>query len=455
MSENVPPPSKRGRKPGAVPRPTKPKPTATRVSKSDFLQAEQEFNRGVTKKNLAITEEQYDLLTKLYFKDKTIFGLGRDRIFDYLQRKHPDTNVTQRQVNRFLKSLEVAQLFHPKKETTDIAVQIMKKPLERLEADLLDLSNKASGGYKWLLVVVDTFSKLAIAYPMKDKKEATVSKNLKSVLTALRKFPHKPKSILTDNGSEFINQTVEKMLKREGIKHIYTKAQSTSSHAKMVERFNGYLRKRITMWNEQFNTNNWQTFIKSILKSYNETKQRVTGVPPIELVMEQDEGRLQETHNRIRKVVLPKNRKNFTPYEVGDHVRIKIQIDDSFEKPTNNISYTRQVYRIWRVRKPKSDTVLQPGYQIETLSGTKVREIFFHNDLLVVQPSSVSVTAPEKFIVQRILEESNKKDDKTSKVIRMLLVKWKGYAEATWEPFSSIEADVPKMVKRFLQDKAG
>jgi len=71
-------------------------------------------------------------------------------------------------------------------------------------ADIMDKSSisKNMKGYKYVLNVIDIFSKYAYSIPLKSKKQHEVA-------TAFAKLfiKHKPDKIWTDQGSEFINKT--------------------------------------------------------------------------------------------------------------------------------------------------------------------------------------------------------------------------------------------------------
>lgn len=443
----VEPASKRNLAPAKQPPPPKP-PKATRQSKDAFLKQEQE-QQG---KN-AITSEQFDLLNRLYFDDRILFGLGRDRIHHFLinHKDYKKYKIQQRQVNRYLKSLEISQIFQPKKPITDVAKTLSTAPFKRVEADLLDLSNKATGDWKWLLVMIDTFSKYAVAIPMKNKEGPTVLAAMKKAFKKVTQTGFKVRSMLTDYGSEFVNASMEDYLKRQDTTHIYTKPQSTTSHAKNVENYNGYIRKRITMYQTQFDRNDWNRYINDIVRNYNQTKHRITNESPVD-VLKMSKEETEAVRQTIRKNVLPKNAKPYTAYKVGDLVRLQVQMDSAFEKPTNNISFTRNVYEITKVNQPKSDSVLQPTYTIKSLpSNEVVKEKFFHNDMRKVEQTTKQVQAPEKYIIQKMLKLDKFPVGKTGQMRDYILVKWKGYPSPTYVPVSTLRLDVPKDVAAFLK----
>ena len=89
------------------------------------------------------------------------------------------------------------------------------------EADLLDVQNVSefNDNYKYLLTVIDVFSKFLHVVPLKCKTGQTVASAFQSVFTDKYSKPYKqrPLTLRTDKGKEFLNKTVQGMLKHEGI----------------------------------------------------------------------------------------------------------------------------------------------------------------------------------------------------------------------------------------------
>ena len=78
------------------------------------------------------------------------------------------------------------------------------------QADLADMSStsKFNDKYRFLLCIIDVFSKYAWVVPIKDKTGKTLVHALKSVLKSGRK----PKSLQTDKGTEFKNKDFQNFL---------------------------------------------------------------------------------------------------------------------------------------------------------------------------------------------------------------------------------------------------
>ena len=117
-----------------------------------------------------ISEQQLKALYKLYFDEKFLFG--RDRLFQYIKSNEPyaQLKISKRQVNRFLLSLPVNQLYRDKKTTLkDIQIHIAKSPWNRLQIDLIDMTNTADRKFKYILSGIDTFSKYGFGVPLISK----------------------------------------------------------------------------------------------------------------------------------------------------------------------------------------------------------------------------------------------------------------------------------------------
>jgi transposase InsO family protein len=90
----------------------------------------------------------------------------------------------------------------------------------RIQADLVDLSAvkvKVDSGttYRYVLVMVDVFSRFLWLMPLTDKASATVCASMETVMQTFGK----PKKLHTDNGGEFAGE-VNVFCRKHGIKKI-------------------------------------------------------------------------------------------------------------------------------------------------------------------------------------------------------------------------------------------
>ena len=88
-------------------------------------------------------------------------------------------------------------------------------------ADLVEMGkfSKWNKGIKYLLMVIDVFSKFGWIRPLKDKRGQTVADAFRSIFRERAK--RKPKMLWSDKGSEFFNAIMKDLLSKNGIK-LYT-----------------------------------------------------------------------------------------------------------------------------------------------------------------------------------------------------------------------------------------
>ena len=82
--------------------------------------------------------------------------------------------------------------------------------------DLADMQliSKYNKGFRFLLCVIDIFSKYAWVVPLKDKKGISIVNAFQSIL---KKSNRKPDKIWVDKGSEFYNRSMESWLEKNNI----------------------------------------------------------------------------------------------------------------------------------------------------------------------------------------------------------------------------------------------
>ena len=104
----------------------------------------------------------------------------------------------------------------------------------------MDLSSisKYNDGYKFLLTVIDVFSKVAWAVPLKNKSGQTLTEAFSTLFRE-----RKPAHLQTDKGTEFLNRSVQKLITEYKI-NFYT-SENEDVKAAVVERFNRTLKTKM------------------------------------------------------------------------------------------------------------------------------------------------------------------------------------------------------------------
>ena len=105
--------------------------------------------------------------------------------------------------------------------------------------DLVEMQewSKKNKGYRYMLNVIDVFSKYAWSIPLKDKKGETATEAFKAIVKKSNRIPRK---IWVDKGKEFYNKNMDEWLQENNIIRYSTYGEHKSV---VVERFNRTLKK--------------------------------------------------------------------------------------------------------------------------------------------------------------------------------------------------------------------
>ena len=150
-------------------------------------------------------------------------------------------------------------------------------PWHTVGMDLLQLPSTRKGN-RYLFVLIDILTRYCIARPLSDKTAEMIASTLKR-----RVFEDNllgpPVTIVSDNGLEFCNATVDRLLNRYGIKHVKTTPYNPKGNG-ATERMNrtilGLLRGALSPGAE------WDGLIQTVVAIYNNTPHSATGITPYE-----------------------------------------------------------------------------------------------------------------------------------------------------------------------------
>ena len=173
-------------------------------------------------------------------------------------------------------------------------------------ADLADmwLLSKFNKGFRFLLCVIDIFSKHAWVIPLKDKKGISI---VNAFQVILKESNCKPNKIWVDKGSEFYNSSFKKCLKDNDIEMYSTNNEGKSF---IAERFFRTLKNKIYKYMTSISKNVYIDKLDDIVKKYNNTYHESIKMKPVDVK--------DNTYISFKKEVNDKNPK----FEVGDQVRI-------------------------------------------------------------------------------------------------------------------------------------
>lgn len=268
---------------------------------------------------------------------------------------------------------------------------IIKSLTDLYQADLIEMQqfSKENKGYRYILVVINCFSKFVWAFPLKTKTGPEVSKAMENVFRT-----ETIKNLQTDNGTEYYNKYFKQLVKKYNINHYSVFSEKKAS---IVERVNRTLKNN--MWKE-FNINGhyrWIELLPKIVEKYNNTKHRTIKMKPIDVSKKNEKRLLQTAYNHIK--IAP----NKIKFQVGDHVRIS-KVRGVFDKKYM-ANWTTEIFIIKKVQYTNPVT-----YLLQDINKQDIQGGFYQEQLQKVKHS-------DAYLVEKILKRRKNK----------VFVKWLGF----------------------------
>lgn len=145
----------------------------------------------------------------------------------------------------------------------------MRGIADTIQADLIEMQKfkQKNRGYRYILIAIDVFSKMAYAEPLKDK---TAKSTAEAMAKILNKIGQPIKNLHTDNGKEFYNSSMQQLLARSGnINHYST---FTSKKASIVERLIRTIKRKLYMQFSYQGSYKWHNILQKTILNYNNTR---------------------------------------------------------------------------------------------------------------------------------------------------------------------------------------
>ena len=168
----------------------------------------------------------------------------------------------------------------------------------------MQLITKFNKGIRFLLCVIDIFSKYTWVVSLKDKKGATIVNVFQKIFDDSKRKPNK---IWLDQGSKFYNNSFKKWLKDNDIKMYSTHNEEKSV---VAERFIRTLKTKIYKYMTSVSKNEYIDKLDDIVNEYNNTYHRTIKMKAVDV---KDNAYIDSS-----KVVNDEDPK----FQVGEHVRI-------------------------------------------------------------------------------------------------------------------------------------
>lgn len=294
----------------------------------------------------------------------------------------------------------VDELFKPAIKNFKRRRTIIKGLDDLWQIDLAEFCNYASDnrGYKYILVVIDCFSKFLWTKGLKSKSMSEVTDAMEYILN--HSNGRVPKNIQSDQGSEFFNSKFSALMRRFKINHYNS---YSIIKAAMAERVIRTVKTRLYKNFTLHASYNWiDGLLARVTRDYNRTKHRTTRLMPSAINKSNEKQVLQDVYSHLKIV-------GKTKFKIGDIVRLskhKMLFEKGFTP-----NWTAELFRIIRVN-PSTNP---PTYLIKDLKGAAVKGCFYEQELMKTKH-------PDIYLVEKVLKKSGSR----------MYVKYLGMDERGW-----------------------
>ena len=301
---------------------------------------------------------------------ESVLNLARDRF--YWPKMQKDVEHYVQNLCRCIK--QKAPIF---KNRAPLQPIITSSPFERVSIDFAHLE-KSSGGYEYILVIIDHFTRYAQANPTKNKAGKTVAEKLFNDFVLRFGFPAK---IHHDQGGEFENQLFSRLEQLSGVSHSHTTPYHPQGNGQ-VERFNRTLLEMLRTLPEREKCR-WKDHVNKVVHAYNCSRNNSTGYShffllfgrhlklPIDLIFPSTSTKIRKDH----------------PQYVSDWQQA---MQEAYQIAGRRATESAERAKMYHDRRVRS-SVLQPGDRVlvrnlnERGGPGKLRSYWEHEIYVVVQ----------------------------------------------------------------------
>lgn len=280
------------------------------------------------------------------------------------------------------------------------------------QADLVEMIpyEKENDGFRYLLTVIDVFSKYAWARPIRRKNANDVTNAMRDILHCNDSVHLKPPKFLqVDLGKEFYNSKFQKMLNDEFNIKMYS--VYSVKKACVIERFNRTLKTRMWRIFSAKGSYRWLDILPTLLHEYNHSIHRSINIAPASVSLE-DEKRIKDIHDSYHN----NKKRGKVKFKEGDYVRIS-RMKSVFDKGYLP-NWSTELFFVTKVCP-----TLPVTYHLKDFYGNPIKGGFYNEELQKTK-------YPDIYLVEKILKRRANK----------VFVKWLGFPsnQNTWEDEKNI-----------------
>lgn len=317
-------------------------------------------------------------------------------------------NIKEREAKEILEEIEGYTLHREFKKPRKYNPYYTHGRREQVQADLIDVGQMQNDneGTRFLLLLIDIFTKYIWVYPLKNKSAVEMETTLRQWVE--QDVGIRPEKLLTDQGTEFTNGRVQRLLRESNIE--WQPALGTMKAA-VAERANKTFQILLYKHLTENETLKYMDVLQDLVKTYNTRGHRtLKGMTPSQADQIENEDDVQQIfHQRYEE--LGRNRARKLPFKVGDIVRVK---SDPKKISSSSRAYAEQFtgpyFRIMRINRQMA----VPMYYLRDFDTDEIVKGGFYKEELQLQRGDV-------YRIEAVL------DRRVRRGRREILVKWKWF----------------------------
>lgn len=262
---------------------------------------------------------------------------GFENLYKLVKAEHND--IKKKDIKLFLENQKEYELLKVKIKKKKKAGHITASYFKNIaQLDIYDLSKyKGSNkNYKYILALVDVFSRKAFVKPMKKKDIGEVFRCLEDIFY---NDDYTPNTITSDNDKTFLSEKIQKLFMDNNIHHDAIIAGDDHNILGIIDRFALTLKNIFSKIFIRNNRPNWIDHLNTVVKQYNNTKHSsLDGLTP-------NEATTPLYHETISLLNIAKrtNKKIISDFLPGDPVRKRIK--KTFRKGTEP-KFSDKIYKV-------------------------------------------------------------------------------------------------------------
>lgn len=358
-------------------------------------------------------------LSKIYYDPSHPASYeGMKTLYNFV-KKDKKYNISLTQIKKWLSEQDAYSLNKRVKRNFQRGRVIVSGIDDQWDVDLASFAKDSdeNDGYKYLLVVIDIFSRYAWIEPLKDK----TSKNIVTAFNKILKQGRKPRRLRSDAATDFTSRDFQNNLKKKKITHFTTHSEKQANY---VERFIKTIKTKIWRYIRSTNSRRYIDVLQDLVESYNKSWHSGIKSEPINVTninesklwwqmywpkLDEDINDRKDKNNYNSETTIVRRLRKHNPFtfKVGDKVRIS-HLRSAFQREYD-IKWSGEIFKINKRFLRQN----QPIYKIVDWFNKPVKGTFYQTEL---QKANLSREDTQK--IDKIIKYSGRGKN------RKALVQW-------------------------------